>query len=117
MADYQQGYAYCSPFLPVASLDAHLALPDSPVYNLVDSDYDPEMALHRAQDYRTLTNWVNALPPTLRRTVTALLRDESQATIARREGVSEAAISKRLAKLRELGRCDLASLRQSPLLH
>jgi hypothetical protein len=117
LADYQQGYAYCSPFLSVRSLDAHLAWPDSPVFDIATTEEDPHAALERAQDLAFLNRWVRSRPAGQRQLAEALMRGESQVEVARREGVTEAAISKRMKALIKAGGCDLARLRRSILLH
>lgn len=117
MADYQQGYAYCSPFLSVLSLDAHLAWPESPVFDIPDTEDDPETALARDQDLTFLNAWIGSRPPGQRRLAEALMRGETQVEVARREGVTEAAISKRMKALVQAGGRDLERLRRSVLMH
>lgn len=117
MADYQQGYAYCSPFLTVQSLDQHLAWADSPVLNIIDTEPDPEAALLRSRDLAVIEKWIAKMPPGRQRLAKALMRGETQAEVARDEGVSEAAISKRMKALVAQGVRDLGDLRHSVLLN
>jgi DNA-directed RNA polymerase specialized sigma24 family protein len=117
LADYQQGYAYCSPFLDVQSLDQHLAWAESPVLDIVDPEPDPETALLRSQDLAVIDRWIARLPPGRQRLAIALMRGETQAEVARDEGVTEAAISKRMKALVAQGLRDLGDLRHSVLLN
>lgn len=116
MADYQKDYIYCSPWQSVRSLDEQMERPESSVFSLVDTEDDPETALIRAEDSAVLDDWVGDLKPRDRDLLNGVFDGDLQSDIARRQGVTEPAVSKRLKKLRARGVVDLAPLRRSILL-
>lgn len=117
MTDYQHDYIYCSALPDTRSLDQALADPASPAHRLKETADDPETALIRKRDLNRIAAWMASLPASLREVAEAALRDETQAAVAKRLGLTEAAISKRMKKLLKMGRHGLGDLRASPLLH
>lgn len=117
MTDYQNGYIYCSALPETRSLDQELTTSKSSVHQLTDTVDSPESALLRKDDLDRLAEWMLGLPAPLRAVAEAVVREETQASVAKRLGLSEAAVSKRMKRLLELGRETLPELRQSCLLH
>jgi len=117
VTDCQHDYIYCSPLFDVQSLDESLSHRRSPAHRLRDTLDDPETALVKARDKVRLSRWIGTLPHALKVVAQAVMTGETQASLARRLGLTEAAISKRMKRLALFGRTDLADLRASPLLH
>ncbi len=117
MTDYQHDYIYCSALPDTRSLDRALTDPKSSVHKLRDTSDDPEAALLVKLDLDRIAAWMATLPPDLRDVAEAALREETQAALAKRLGLTEAAISKRMKRLIKLGGRSLSDLRRSPLLH
>lgn len=113
---YWDDFAYINPLLE-SSFDVGVAEPSSPLHRITDGEDDPETALIKAQDHAQLSRWVEGLPPDLKIAAGAALTGETQASMARRLNLTEAAISKRMSRLRARGLKDLKSLRRSPILH
>jgi hypothetical protein len=111
-----QIYIYCSPLLPVLSLDAVLATGNSPVHLYTDTADPADIALIKRFHANRLRAWVRELPADLAVIAGGILCGETQASLARLLGLSEVAISKRVARLARKGRVQLADLRRSPLL-
>lgn len=107
---------YCSGLLPVLSIEAIEKERGKPLPAQVDPGDSPEQALMRKIDLDRFTNWVIGLPRELAEVGLALLNGDSQAAIARRLKLSEAAITKRVRRLCAIGRDELGDLRRSPLL-
>lgn len=116
MAGFDRDLIYCSPLLPVASLDAELANRKSPLFQYRDPADSPEEAMIKARDYDRLHRWARDLPPDLSLVARGMLRGETQASIARSIGISEPAVVKRLARIGAAGKRQLRDLRASPLL-
>lgn len=116
MAGYCDDYIYCSPLLPVRSLDAVLADRRSPFWHYRDPGDSPERALGKKLDLQRLYGWLGRLPPDLAQVAAGLMRGETQAHLARQLGISEAAVSKRVQRLGKLGRVHLRGLHKSWLL-
>jgi DNA-binding NarL/FixJ family response regulator len=114
---YNHDFIYCSSLLPVQSLDAALSDPESGTRHMRDPADSPEDNLIKFRDRDRLHGWLAGLPPRLAETARLLMAGETQASIARRLRLTEAAISKRIAKIRVRGNAELADLRNSPLLH
>jgi len=117
MALYAHDYIYCSPFLPVQSLDALLSDPDSNLRDYPDPGESPEESLSRKLDHDRLHSWLENLPPPLAAVAKLLMQGMNQAAIARHLGVSEPAISKRIGQMREIGFRRLRNLRYSIILN
>ena len=117
MADYHRDFIFCSSLLPVQSLDAVLAVPGNAVAAYRDPAESPEMALIRKRDRERLERWLMRLDAPLARVAQLLMLGENQASIARKLELSEAAISKRIKRIRDLGGRELADLADSPLLN
>lgn len=115
MTDYPD-YIYCSPFLPVQSLDALLSNPDAKLGEFRDPAESPEDALIKKRDVDRLHHWLTRLHPRLAVVAKLLMAGQTQAAIARKLHLTEAAISKRIARIRQQGLSDLFDLRESPLL-
>ena len=107
---------YCSGLLPVLSIEAIERERGKPLPDRSDPADNPETKLLLKRDLSRLTNWVRGLPRDLADVAGALLAGDSQAAIARRLMLSEAAITKRMKRIAKIGRIDLADLRWSPLL-
>jgi DNA-binding NarL/FixJ family response regulator len=102
--------------LPVLSLEAIEKQRGRPLPAQIDRGDNPEQALLKKIDVDRFTAWVRGLPRELAEVGTALLNGDSQAAIARRLKLSEAAITKRVRRLCDIGRDELDDLRRSPLL-
>lgn len=116
MASYTRDYIYCSSLLPVASLEAVLAERGSPFRHYADQVDSPEEALTKKRDLQRFHSWLRRLPPDLFQVALGLMRGDTQAMLARQLRISEAAISKRVGRILELGRRQLLDLRHSSLL-
>jgi DNA-directed RNA polymerase specialized sigma24 family protein len=116
VAGFDRDFIYCSPLLPVESLDRELGNRLSPLHRYADPDDSPELALIKKLDCERLHLWAVQLPADLAAVAPAILRGETQAAIARRLGISEPAVTKRLARLVRSGSRQLGDLRHSPLL-
>jgi DNA-directed RNA polymerase specialized sigma24 family protein len=102
--------------LPVLSIEAIEKASGKPLPAIVDPGGDPEQTLLKKLDLARFTAWVRGLPRDLAEVGLALLDGDSQATIARRLKLSEAAITKRVRRLCAIGIVDLADLRGSLIL-
>lgn len=109
-------YIYCSSLLPVLSLEAAMASASFPAHRYVDPADPADIALIKRLDAGRLRAWAHALPADLAVIALGILRGETQASLARLLGLSDAAISKRMARLTRKGRIQLGKLRRSPLL-
>ena len=107
---------YCSGLLPVLSIEAIERERGKPLPARADPGDDPERALIKKNDLTRFTIWVRGLPRDLAEVAIALLNGDSQAAIARRLKLSEAAITRRMRRLCAIGRVELGDLRRSPLL-
>lgn len=103
---------YCSGLFQPDSLSARADAAEA----LADFADNPEQALIKRQESWILTNWAEGLGAASREVARAILAGETQASLARRLGVSEAAITKRLARVTRKGREDLRMLRRAALL-
>lgn len=108
---------YCSGLLPVLSVEAIEAERGAPLPDMIDPADDPEMALIKKQDEARFHAWAKDLPPGLREVAEGKLEeDETNAEMARRLGVSGAAMTKRMRRIGAIGRDELDDLKDSPLL-
>lgn len=117
MTDYHRDFIFCSPFLSVQSLDAVLALPDNLVRHYRDPADSPLDALIKKRDGERLHAWLLRLAPPLAAVARLLMAGETQASIARHLKLTEAAISKRVNRIRELGAREIFDLADTPLLN
>lgn len=103
---------YCSGLFEPEPLSRRTAASES----LWDPGDNPEQALIKRQESSILADWAEGLGGASRDVARALLAGETQATFARRAGISEAAVSKRVARLARQGRRDLPMLRRAALM-
>src|SRR4051794_32399740 len=96
VAGFYRDFIYCSPLLPIESLDRELCDRQSPLYGVADPSDSPELLLLKEIDRRRLGEWVRELPAPLSAVAHAVLRGETQAGMSRALGISEPAIKKRL---------------------
>jgi DNA-directed RNA polymerase specialized sigma24 family protein len=115
LADYHRDFVYCSPYLAVVSIEGLPPEMQAVALGAVDDD-DPETALIRDQDSSALNRWVDGLPEPLLAVAQGLLNGETKAAIARRLGISEPAITKRMKRIGASASLHLGGLRRSPLL-
>jgi RNA polymerase sigma factor (sigma-70 family) len=105
-------FVYISPLAPVISLDALLALPNSihqRPFDIAAPDISVEERLDRSIMLAALDRFLETLPPSDRELVHQHYWDDvSQAALARTNGVSAAAISKRMTKIYAKGKRALA---------
>jgi DNA-directed RNA polymerase specialized sigma24 family protein len=116
VAGFERDYIYCSPLLPVQSLECELTDRRSNLYSIADCGDPADVALIKKLDRRRLRRWVGQLPAPLQVVAWGILRGETQAALARALGISEPAVKKRLDRISELARRQLRDLRRSPLL-
>ena len=117
MTDYHRDFIYCSGLLPVQSLDAVLAAADNKVRHYRDPTDLPDVALIKKRDGERFHAWLAGLPPHLAEVARLLMADFTQSQIARRLKRTEAAISKRVNRIREAGAREIPDLADSPLLN
>lgn len=117
MTLYTHDYIYCSPFFPVQSLDALLEDPESGIDDYPDPGETPEERVSSNLDHDRLHRWLGDLPVPLAAVAKLLMEGMNQAAIARQLRVSEAAISKRISLMREIGVRRLKMLRNSIILN
>lgn len=107
---------YCSGLLPVLSIEAIEKERGKALPARADPGDNPEQALLKKIDVDRFTAWVRGLPRDLAEVGIALLNGDSQAAIARRLKLSEAAITKRMRRIGVIGRAQIADLRRSQIL-
>ena len=117
MTDYHRDFIYCSGLLPVQSLDAVLAVADNKVRHYRDPADLPDLALIKKRDGERLHAWLARLAPHLAEVARLLMAGLTQSEIARRLKLTEAAISKRVNRIREAGAREIFDLADTPLLN
>lgn len=108
-------FAYHSPLAPVISIDVAIAEPGKdgkPVGDITAPFIPFESILDASRTAQAVRDFVASLPPSSREMIFQhFWGDQSKADIARRMGVSGAAISKSMAKILKRGRSALSGYR------
>jgi DNA-directed RNA polymerase specialized sigma24 family protein len=113
-------YDYHSPLAPVISLDAAMSEPgkDGNPAGDIEAPFTPfEDALAVEEAAAAVRRFIHSLPKRQREMILRhFWHGESQAEIARAQGVTGAAISRSMAKILKRGRLPLSSYRSAYLL-
>lgn len=117
MTDYYPDFIYCSGLLPVQSLDAVLAIAGNKVRHYRDPGDLPDVALIKKGDGERFHAWLAGLAPQLAEVAGLLMAGLTQSEIARRLKLTEAAISKRVNRIRVAGLREISDLADTPLLN
>jgi len=115
VTDYHRDFIYCSGLLPVQSLDAVLAVADNKVRHYRDPADLADVALIKKRDCERFHAWLARLSPHLAEVAGLLMAGFTQSEIARRLKLTEAAISKRVSRIREAGVREIFDLVDTPL--